>query len=90
MGSSSTIFCSPDTHTRLPPTKARHSKRPHLPPSDAGTPSKRIVHTAVNKQKLTQYNNALKQHEQYINQPLSEQATELNKKIFTNVDAIVN
>ena len=34
----------------------RHPKRPQLPPCEAGTPTKRIVHTAVHKQKLTQYN----------------------------------
>ena len=47
------------------------------------------LHTAVYKRKLTQYNNTLKQYEQYINQLLSEQATESNK-ILNNVDAFVN
>ena len=69
--------------------KLRYFKRPQLPPHEAGTPMKRIVHTTVYKQKLTQYNNALKQNEHFINQLLCEQATELNK-IIDNVDATVN
>ena len=48
---------------------------------------KRIVHTAVYKQKMNQYNKALKHYGQNSDQLLSEQATELSK--FNNyVDAI--
>ena len=48
-----------------------------------------MVHTAVDKQKMSQYNNASKLFEQYINQLLSEQASDLNK-ITNNVDGIVS
>ena len=68
--------------------KPRHSKRLQLPPGETGISTKHIVHTAVYKQKLTQYNNALKLYEQYITQLLSEQATELNR-IYNNVNSIV-
>ena len=67
----------------------RTPKRPHLPPVEAGWPSRRMVQTSVYKQKLNQYNNALKVYEQYINQLLSEQAFEINKNI-ENEDAIVS
>ena len=40
--------------------KESHPKRPQLPPGEAGTPVRRIVHTAVYKQNLLQYNNNLK------------------------------
>ena len=63
----------------------RHPKRPKLPAGETGTPTKRIVHTAVYKQNVNQYNEALKQ---YIDQLLSDQATELIK-ITNFVDAIV-
>ena len=56
--------------------KPRHPKRPQLPPRETGTPTKRIVHTAVYKQKLTQNNDALKLHEL-----LTHQAVELSKII---------
>ena len=65
------------------------SKRLQPPPGDAGTPTERNIHTAVYKQKLDQYNNALKLCEQYLNQRLSEPATEINKN-NNNVNAIVN
>ena len=42
--------------------KPRHPERQHLPPGEAGSPTKRIAHTAVYKQKLTQYHIALKLH----------------------------
>ena len=50
-------------------------------------PAKRIVHTAVYKQKLSQYNNTLKLYENYIDEPLSLQTAEL-EQIITNVDAL--
>ena len=34
--------------------KSRHPKRPQMPPAETGTPTKRLVHTIVNKQKLNQ------------------------------------
>ena len=69
--------------------KPRHPKQSQFPPGETGTLTKRIVHTAVYKQKIKQYNEALKHYEQIIDRLLSEQAIEL-AKIFKNVDAIVN
>ena len=61
--------------------KPRHLKRSQLSPGEAVTPMKRIVHTAVYKQKLNQYNETLKYYGQYIDQLLSEKVTELTKII---------
>ena len=69
--------------------KPRHPKRPQLPPGEAGTLTKRIVDTAIYKQKLNHHKNALKLYELYNNQLLYEQATELDK-ITNIVNAIVN
>ena len=74
-----------DLHQQTP----RHTKQPQLPLGEADTPTKRIVDTAVHEQKFEQYNEALKHYEQYTDQLLSEQATELSKIIY-NGDAIVN
>ena len=59
--------------------KSRHPKRPQLLPGKAGTPVRRIVHTAVYKQKLYQYNQALKQYEDHINELLKQTTAELDK-----------
>ena len=69
--------------------KPRHPKRPQLPPGEAGTPVRRIVHTAVYKQKLQNYNYTLKLYENHINELLKQTTTELDKSI-TNVHSIVN
>ena len=55
-------FATHDLQQRKP----RHPKRPQLLPGEAGTPVRRIVHTAVYKQKLHQYNKTLKLYENYI------------------------
>ena len=47
--------------------KPRHHKRSQLPPGEAGTPTKRIVHTGVYKQNLNQYNEALKHYNHIVN-----------------------
>ena len=68
--------------------KPRHPKRPQLPPGEAGTPTKRIVHIAVYKPKLQQKNNYIKFYEQFLNQLLVEQAAELDiiiKKMNTSI-----
>ena len=69
--------------------KPRHPKRPQLSPGEAGTPTKRIVHDAGNKQKLTHYNYALNLYKHYLNQLLTEQAVELDK-IIKIVTSLVN
>ena len=43
--------------------KPRHPKRSQLALSEAGTPTKRIVHTAVYEKELNHYNEALKHFE---------------------------
>ena len=73
----------------LQKVKPRHPKRPQLAPSEAGAPTKRIVHTVVYKQNVTQYNDAMKLYERYLNQQLTEQAAELDKNI-KNVITLVN
>ena len=65
-------------------SKPRHPKRPHLPSGKAGTPTRRVFHTAVCKQKLSQYNN-----DKYIDELLSLQIAEV-EQITTNVNAILN
>ena len=69
--------------------KQRHPKRPQLPSGEAGSPTKKIFHTAVYKQTLPRYNNALKLFEQNIDQLLFEQDTELDN-IIANVYFIAN
>ena len=54
----------------------RHPKRPQLPPGEARTPTKRIVHTVVYKRKKL---STLKLYELYLKQLLTEQAAELDK-----------
>ena len=60
-----------------------------MPPGEAATPTQRIVHTVMYKQKLSQYNNAQKLHENYIDELSTKQTAELEQLIIT-VDAIVN
>ena len=78
---SSTTLCCLTVNPRSPGKKQRHPKRPQLPPGEAGTPTKRMVHKVVYKQKLQYYNNSLQIDEQYSNQLLLEQAAELDKII---------
>ena len=61
--------------------KPRLPKRPQLPPGEAGTPVRRIVHTAVYKQKLFQYNETLKLYDAHIDELLQQTTTELEKII---------
>ena len=68
--------------------KPRHPKRPQLPPGEAGTPVRKIFHTAVYKQKILQYNNTLKLLENYIDE-LLKQTTAEHDKIITNIDSVV-
>ena len=62
--------------------KPRHPKRPQLPHGEADTPFRRIVHTAVYKQKLLQYNNNLKFYENYIDELLEQTAAGLIKLLL--------
>ena len=84
-----TIFGSPQFASTLAKTEAPQPKQPQLPPDKAGSPTKRIVHSAVQKQKLNQYNEALKHNEQFSDQLLTDQPIEL-PNVIINVDAIVN
>ena len=59
--------------------ESRHPKQSQLPPGEADTPTKSIAHKAVYKQQLNHYNEALEHYDQYTDQLLSEQATELTK-----------
>ena len=65
--------------------KSRHPKRPQLPPGEAGTPVRRIVHTAVYKQKFSQYNQTLKLYEDHIDELLKQTTAELDKIINTKL-----
>ena len=67
---------------------SRNAKRPQLPPGEAGTPVRRIVHTAIYKHKLNQYNYTLKLYENHINELLKQTTAELDK-IITKVDSVV-
>ena len=60
-----------------------------MPPGEAGTPVRRIVYTAVYKQKLLQYNNTLKLNDNYIDELLKQTTAELDK-LITDVDSVVN
>ena len=60
----------------------RYPIQPKLSPCEAGTPTKRIVFTAVYKQKFTQYEEALNNYEHCIDQLLSEQSAEVGVKIL--------
>ena len=62
--------------------KPRHPKRPKLPPGEASTPVRRIFHTAVHKQKLSQYIQTLKLYE--------DQNDELLKQTTADFDKIIN
>ena len=63
----------------------RHPKRPQLPPGEAGTPVRRIIHTAVYKQKLSQYNQTLKLYEDHNDELLKQTTAELDKTINTKL-----
>ena len=78
----------PPAHPRFATKKAPPPKRPQLPPGEAGTPVRRIVHTVLYKQKLHQYNQTLKLYEDHIDELLKQSAAELDKNI-NNVDSIV-
>ena len=67
---------------------------PQLTPGEPGSLTKRIIHTAVYKQKLTQYNNALKHIYcfnniyTYIDELPLQRTAELDK-IIANFDCFV-
>ena len=58
--------------------KPRHPRRPQLPPDRIGPPVRRLVHTAVYKQKLAQYINALKQYETHLDELIYQTTLELD------------
>ena len=58
--------------------KPRHPRRPQLPPDGIGPPVRRLVHTAVYKQKLAQYINALKLYETHLDEHIYQTTLELD------------
>ena len=69
--------------------KHRHSKRPQLPPGEAGSRSKRIVHSENCKPKLSNYNESLINCEKYLDSLFQNQINDLNK-IVSSVNDIAN
>ena len=59
--------------------KPRHPKRPQQPPDGIGKLVRRLVHTVVYKQKLTQYIDALKKYEKHLDELIQQTTFELDK-----------
>ena len=58
--------------------KPRHLRRPQLPSDGIRPPIRRLVHTAVYKQKLAQYINALKLYETHLDELIQQTTFELD------------
>ena len=58
--------------------KPRHPRRPQLPLDRIGPPVRRLVHTAVFKQKLAQYIDALKLYETHLDELIQQTTLELD------------
>ena len=58
--------------------KPRHPRRPQLPSHGIGPPVRRLVHTAVYKQKLAQYIDALKMYETHLDELIYQTTLELD------------
>ena len=57
-------------------------------PGEAGTPVRRIVHTAVNKQKLYHCIQTLNLYEDHIDELLKQTTAELDKELSLNCNAL--
>ena len=57
--------------------KPRHPKRPQLPHGN-GPPARRLVHTVVYKQKLSQYIDALKMYEKHLDELIYQTTLQLD------------
>ena len=66
--------------------KPRHPRRPQLPLDGIDPPVRRLVHTAVHKQKLAQYIDALKLYETH----LDDLNKDLNKLLLNWIIIIIN
>ena len=58
--------------------KQRHPRRPQLPLDGIGPPVRRLVITAVYKQKLAQYIDALKLYETHLNELFQQNTLDLD------------
>ena len=58
--------------------KPRHPRRPQLPLDGIGPPVRRLVHTAVYKQKIAQYIDALKLYETHLDELFQQTTLELD------------
>ena len=58
--------------------KPRHPRRPQLPLDGIGPPVRRLVHTAVYKQKLAHYIDALKLYETHLDELIQQTTLELD------------
>ena len=59
--------------------KPRHPRRPQPPFDGIGPPVRRLVHTAVYKQKIAQYIDALKLYEKHLDELINQTTLELDK-----------
>ena len=59
--------------------KPRHPRRPQPPLDGIGPPVRRLVHTAVYKQKIEQYIDALKLYETHLDELIQQTTLELDK-----------
>ena len=57
--------------------KPRHPRRPQLPLDGIGPPVRRLVHTAVYKQKIAQYIDALNLYETHLDELIQQTTLEL-------------
>ena len=62
------------------------SKRPQLPPGEACSVAKRIVHSVYCKQKLSNYNGAFFNYEKNLDSPLYNIINDLNKIVSSLAD----
>ena len=58
--------------------KPRHPRRPQPPFDRIGPPVRRLVHTAVYKQKIAQYIDALKLYERHLDELINQTTFELD------------
>ena len=58
--------------------KPRHPRRPQPPFDGIGPPVRRLAHTAVYKQKIAQYIDALKLYEKHLDELINQTTLELD------------
>ena len=63
--------------------KPRHPRRPQPPLDGIGPPVRRLVHTAVYKQKIAQYIDALKLYETHLDELIQQTTLELDEINYT-------